>query len=47
MKNDYKYIFFYDLVSFKFIKNEMCDYKCFFLCDYCASKQSINMIKGV
>lgn len=47
MKNDFNYMFLNDLVSFKFTKNEICDYKCFCLCDYCASKQLINMIKGV
>lgn len=36
MKSDY---------NFKFIKNDMYDYKCTYLCYYCASKQLINMIK--
>ena len=45
MKNNYNYMFLNDLVSFKFIKNEMHDYKCSCLYEYCASKQSMNMIK--
>lgn len=44
MKNDYNYN---DLVNFKFTKNDICNYKCFNLCYYCASKQLINTIKGV
>lgn len=44
MKNVYNYMFLNDLVCFKFIKNEIRDYKCSCLCDYCTSKQSINMI---
>jgi len=46
MKNNYNYMFLNDLVSFKFIKNEIHDYKCSYLYEYCASKQSMNMIKG-
>ena len=45
MRNDYNYMFHNYLVSFKFIKNEMHDYKCSCLYEYCASKQSMNMIK--
>ncbi len=45
MKEDYNYMFFNVLVSFKFIKNEMCVYK--FFCDYCSSKQMICVTKGV
>ncbi len=44
MKNYYNYN---DLVNFKFIKNDICNYKYFNLCYYCASKQLINMIKSV
>lgn len=47
MKNDYNYMFLNGLVNFQFIKNKVCDYKCSCLRDYCASKQSRNMIKGV
>lgn len=47
MKNNYNYMFLNDLVSFKFNKNKICDYKCSCLYKYCASKQLINMIKGV
>ena len=46
MKNNYNYMFINDLVSFKFIKSEIHDYKCSCLYEYCASKQSISMIKG-
>lgn len=47
MKINYNYMFLNDLVSLKFIKNEICGYKCSCLYEYCASKQSINIIKGV
>ena len=44
MIREYSYIIFNDLVDFKFIKNDLCNYECFCSCCHVAPKE-INMYR--